>query len=93
VLALPGFSAFLGGVVAQDVIKKFGRYTPIHQWVHVDYFELLSETCPKVNLTGMVKSHSRVYHVFLSQHVNSGVLMITFNDTLIFYLISLFFAS
>jgi ubiquitin-activating enzyme E1 len=49
---LPGFTAFLGGVIAQEVIKKFGRYTPIHQWVHVDYFELLSEKCPTVKLTG-----------------------------------------
>jgi ubiquitin-activating enzyme E1 len=54
---LPGFTAFLGGVIAQEVIKKFGRYTPIHQWVHVDYYELLSETCPKVNLTGSRYDH------------------------------------
>jgi ubiquitin-activating enzyme E1 len=54
---LPGFTAFLGGVIAQEVIKKFGRYTPIHQWVHVDYFELLSETCPMVNLTGSRYDH------------------------------------
>eukprot|EP00913_Durusdinium_trenchii_P026604 g24960.t1 len=28
--------AFLGGVVAQEVIKKTGKYTPIEQWVHHD---------------------------------------------------------
>lgn len=39
--------AFLGGVIAQEVIKKFGKYTPIHQWVHIDYFELLSESVPE----------------------------------------------
>eukprot|EP01126_Amoeba_proteus_P044059 TRINITY_DN4877_c0_g1_i8.p1 TRINITY_DN4877_c0_g1~~TRINITY_DN4877_c0_g1_i8.p1 ORF type:complete len:871 (+),score=213.01 TRINITY_DN4877_c0_g1_i8:852-3464(+) len=43
---LPGFCAFLGGVIAQEVIKKFGKYTPLYQWVHVDYFELLSEQIP-----------------------------------------------
>jgi ubiquitin-activating enzyme E1 len=38
---LPGFTAFLGGVAAQEVVKKFGNFTPIRQWLHVDYFELL----------------------------------------------------
>lgn len=39
--------AFLGGVIAQEVIKRFGKYTPIHQWVHLDYFELLGESVPE----------------------------------------------
>lgn len=39
--------AFLGGVIAQEIIKKFGKYTPIHQWVHLDYFELLGEKVPE----------------------------------------------
>eukprot|EP01125_Pyxidicula_operculata_P003291 TRINITY_DN1387_c1_g1_i1.p1 TRINITY_DN1387_c1_g1~~TRINITY_DN1387_c1_g1_i1.p1 ORF type:complete len:1128 (-),score=342.35 TRINITY_DN1387_c1_g1_i1:272-3655(-) len=43
---LPGLTAFLGGVIAQEVVKKFGKFSPIHQWIHVDYFELLSETVP-----------------------------------------------
>jgi len=54
---LPGFTAFLGGVIAQEVIKKFGKYKPIHQWIHVDYFSLLPEQCPKVNLTGTRYDH------------------------------------
>ncbi|CAK8997833.1 Ubiquitin-activating enzyme E1 1 [Durusdinium trenchii] len=33
---LTGMCAFLGGVVAQEVIKKTGKYTPIEQWVHHD---------------------------------------------------------
>jgi len=33
---LTGLCAFLGGVVAQEVIKKTGKYTPIEQWVHHD---------------------------------------------------------
>lgn len=40
---LPGLCAFLGGVIAQEIIKKFGKYTPIHQWMHIDYTELLSD--------------------------------------------------
>mmetsp|Transcript_73462 Transcript_73462/g.198656 ORF Transcript_73462/g.198656 Transcript_73462/m.198656 type:complete len:1053 (-) Transcript_73462:152-3310(-) len=33
---LTGFCAFLGGVAAQEVIKKTGKFTPIEQWVHHD---------------------------------------------------------
>lgn len=44
---LPGITAFLGGVLAQEVIKKFGKYSPIHQWINVDYLELLSEKVPE----------------------------------------------
>ena len=44
---LTGFAAFLGGAVAQEVVKKFGKYTPIHQWVTSDYFELLPNGVPK----------------------------------------------
>jgi len=47
VAELPGLTAFLGGVAAQEVVKKFGRYTPLHQWMHTDYFELLKEKVPE----------------------------------------------
>jgi ubiquitin-activating enzyme E1 len=43
---LSGFCAFLGGVVAQEVVKKFGKYTPVYQWLTVDYFELLQNAIP-----------------------------------------------
>lgn len=31
---LTGFCAFLGGLVAQEVLKKTGKYMPINQWIH-----------------------------------------------------------
>eukprot|EP00448_Togula_jolla_P023889 CAMPEP_0170591992 /NCGR_PEP_ID=MMETSP0224-20130122/12696_1 /TAXON_ID=285029 /ORGANISM="Togula jolla, Strain CCCM 725" /LENGTH=1235 /DNA_ID=CAMNT_0010915887 /DNA_START=54 /DNA_END=3762 /DNA_ORIENTATION=- len=31
---LTGFCAFLGGAIAQEVIKKTGKFTPIEQWLH-----------------------------------------------------------
>jgi ubiquitin-activating enzyme E1 len=43
---LSGVCAFLGGVVAQEIVKRFGKYTPIHQWLYLDYFELLPEAGP-----------------------------------------------
>ncbi|CAE8636731.1 unnamed protein product [Polarella glacialis] len=36
-------AAFLGGVVAQEVVKFTGKYTPLHQLLYFDMFEL----CPK----------------------------------------------
>lgn len=33
---LTGFCAYLGGVAAQEVIKKTGKFAPVDQWVHHD---------------------------------------------------------
>jgi len=43
---ISGFTAFLGGVVAQEVVKAPGKYTPIYQWFHHDAFELLEDKVP-----------------------------------------------
>jgi len=41
---LTGFCAFLGGVIAQEVIKKTGKFTPVEQWIHHDDAVLFAET-------------------------------------------------
>jgi len=33
--------AFFGGIVAQEVVKMTGKYTPLKQWLHIDAFEVL----------------------------------------------------
>ncbi|KAH3732728.1 Ubiquitin activating enzyme [Pelomyxa schiedti] len=43
---LSGLSTFVGGVIAQEVVKKFGKYSPLWQWLHLDYFEMLADTVP-----------------------------------------------
>ena len=36
---------FLGGIVAQEVVKYTGQYTPLKQWLHHEFFSCLpSET-------------------------------------------------
>ena len=35
--------AFFGGVVATEVVKVTGKYTPLRQWLHLDCFEVLPE--------------------------------------------------
>jgi len=40
---LLGLCTFLGGVVAQEIIKIWGKTTPIHQWLYDDYLNLLPE--------------------------------------------------
>jgi len=32
-------SAFLGGFIAQEIVKFTGKYTPLRQWFHYDTFE------------------------------------------------------
>jgi len=44
---LPALTALFGGVVAQEITKATGKYTPIQQFFHYDAFELLQENPPK----------------------------------------------
>jgi ubiquitin-activating enzyme E1 len=34
-------TAFFGGIVAQEIVKFTGKYTPMRQWLHYDIFESL----------------------------------------------------
>lgn len=36
-------SAFFGGVIAQEIVKFTGKFTPIKQWLHLDAFEILPD--------------------------------------------------
>ena len=35
-------SAFFGGVVAQEVVKVTGKYSPLRQWLYLDAFEIFT---------------------------------------------------
>jgi ubiquitin-activating enzyme E1 len=37
-------AAFFGGVVAQEIVKFTGKYSPLKQWLHYDIFETLPRT-------------------------------------------------
>jgi ubiquitin-activating enzyme E1 len=36
-------AAFWGGIVAQEVVKYTGKYTPLKQWLHFDAFEIVPD--------------------------------------------------
>ncbi|CAM9644313.1 unnamed protein product, partial [Ectocarpus fasciculatus] len=36
-------AAYFGGVVAQEVVKVTGKYTPLDQWLHLDFLEMLPD--------------------------------------------------
>ena len=38
---LSPMAAFFGGIVAQEIVKYTGKYTPLKQWLHYDIFETL----------------------------------------------------
>jgi ubiquitin-activating enzyme E1 len=40
---LPALCAFFGGVVAQEVVKYTGKFTPLRQFLYLDAFEVLPE--------------------------------------------------
>ncbi|CAH0513186.1 unnamed protein product [Peronospora belbahrii] len=39
-------AAFFGGVIAQEVVKFTGKFTPLKQWLHLDAFEVLPDERP-----------------------------------------------
>ena len=38
---LCGLAAFVGGVIAQEIVKQAGKYTPLTQWLHWDDLALV----------------------------------------------------
>ena len=38
---LSPMAAFFGGIVAQEIVKYTGKYSPLRQWLHYDIFETL----------------------------------------------------
>eukprot|EP01083_Nonionella_stella_P090967 254261_1 len=50
--------SILGGIVAHEIHKIFGRFTPIHQWFHFEYDALIPATIP----CDAIPQHSRYDH-------------------------------
>ena len=48
--------SFLGGIVTQEIIKFTGKYTPIKQWFHFDFFELSDNLNIKNNTINLLNS-------------------------------------
>jgi ubiquitin-activating enzyme E1 len=61
---LPGYCAFLGGVAAQEVVKKFGTFTPLRQWLHADSFELLDGTNVRVDTAPVGSRYDHQISIF-----------------------------
>ena len=40
-------SSFLGGITSQEIIKYSGKYKPIHQWLYIDFSEIVDNLCSK----------------------------------------------
>ncbi|KAL3665956.1 hypothetical protein V7S43_008755 [Phytophthora oleae] len=58
-IELHPLAAFYGGVVAQEVVKFTGKFTPLKQWLHLDAFEVLPDEQP----TGAEPIGSRYDHM------------------------------
>lgn len=35
--------SFWGGIITQEIVKLTGKYTPLRQWLHHEFFEVLPE--------------------------------------------------
>lgn len=45
-IELPPLAALFGGVVAQEITKQTGKYSPMQQWFHYDAIELVADVKP-----------------------------------------------
>ncbi len=43
---LQPMAAFFGGLVAQELVKASGKFTPLTQWAHYHSFQSLPDTVP-----------------------------------------------
>jgi ubiquitin-activating enzyme E1 len=41
--SLSPIAAFFGGILAQEIVKFTGKYSPLKQWLHFDIFETLPQ--------------------------------------------------
>lgn len=54
--------SFWGGIIAQEIVKFTGKFTPLHQWLHYDSFESLPEE--KVNQKLMNSRYDDIIAIF-----------------------------
>jgi len=45
-------SAFFGGIIAQEIVKYTGKYSPLKQWLHFDIFETLPREAVNREVSG-----------------------------------------
>jgi len=43
--------SFWGGIITQEIVKLTGKYTPLKQWLHHEFFEVLPEEEVKRTIT------------------------------------------
>lgn len=44
-------NSFWGGIITQEIVKLTGKFTPLRQWLHHDFFETLPDGNPTRSLT------------------------------------------
>jgi ubiquitin-activating enzyme E1 len=55
-------AAFFGGIVAQEIVKYTGKYTPLKQWLHFDIYETLPrEAVNRAPLGGRYDDQIKIY--------------------------------
>jgi ubiquitin-activating enzyme E1 len=55
-------TAFFGGILAQEIVKFTGKYSPLKQWLHYDIFETLPEgEVDRTPMNGRYDDQIRIY--------------------------------
>ena len=85
-------TSFLGGVVAEEILKFIGLYKPASQWVYFQFFDLLNEN-DDINNNNIIKNNNldenykrniEIYSLFgkdkINEMKNLNILIIGSND-------------
>ena len=59
-------AAFFGGIVAQEVVKYTGKYTPLRQWLYVDWFEIIEPEVERPIVTS--RFHDQIALIGINAH-------------------------
>merc|ERR1711871_83275 len=55
-------AAFFGGIIAQEIVKKTGKYSPLKQWLHFDIYETIPrEEVNRAPLGGRYDDQIKIY--------------------------------
>ena len=75
---IPCMTSFLGGIVAQEIIKTTGKYVPINQWLIFDFLKFLPKNknkCNKIPLNRYTEQISIFGETIIKELQNTKILL------------------
>ena len=75
---IPCMTSFLGGIVAQEIIKTTGKYVPVNQWLIFDFLKFLPKNknkCNKIPINRYTEQISIFGETIIKELQNTKILL------------------